>query len=125
MDRGYVVTGMTSFGFGGDLWLAKLNCEPTDVNNNSSTPAEYALYQNYPNPFNPKTKIRFKLAKRGFTTLKVFDVIGNEIMILVNEEKPAGSYEVEFNAFGLPSGIYFYSLVTTEFNEVNKMILLK
>ena len=125
IDGGFVVTGMTSFGFGGDLWLAKLNCEPTDVDSNPSTPAEYVLYQNYPNPFNPKTKIRFKLARREFTTLRVFDVGGNEIMVLVNEEKPAGSYEVEFYAFGLPSGIYFYSLVTTEFNEVNKMILLK
>jgi len=91
---------------------------------------EFKLYQNYPNPFNPTTKIRYSIPSETtrrvvFTTLKVCDILGNEITTLVNEEKPAGSYEVEFNATSLPSGIYFYQLKAGSFINTKKMILLK
>lgn len=95
---------------------------------------DFYLYQNYPNPFNPITKIRYQLPVSGNVTLKVFDVLGNEIATLVNEEKPAGEYEVEFsaigesasggNAYNLASGIYFYQLKAGSFVETNKMNLL-
>ncbi|MBK9096682.1 MAG: T9SS type A sorting domain-containing protein [bacterium] len=85
----------------------------------------YLLDQNYPNPFNPSTKIKYKISERRFVTIKVYDVLGDEIKTLVNEEKPAGVYEVEFVATGLPSGIYFYQLKAGQFLETKKMILLK
>ncbi|MDZ7623152.1 MAG: T9SS type A sorting domain-containing protein [Ignavibacteriaceae bacterium] len=93
--------------------------------NNEIVPEEYALKQNYPNPFNPSTKIEFRIADFGFVELKIYDILGNEVMRLVNEEKPAGFYEVEFNASTLTSGVYFYQLKAGEFIQTKKMILLK
>ena len=89
----------------------------------------YSLSQNYPNPFNPTTKIEFRIAEFGFVSLKVYDVLGREVATLVNEEKPAGNYEVEFKpASGirhLASGIYFYRLQAGDFIQVKKMVLLR
>jgi photosystem II stability/assembly factor-like uncharacterized protein len=87
--------------------------------------SEFNLVQNYPNPFNPTTTIRFTISDVRFTILKVYDVLGKEVATLVNEEKPAGNYEVEFNGTGLPSGIYFYQLRTSNFVETKKMVFLK
>jgi predicted outer membrane repeat protein len=106
---------------------------------NLSFPIEYVLDQNYPNPFNPSTVISYQLPVRSDVTLKIYDVIGNEIATLVDEYKPAGNYEVEFNVAGnsgevrnlpagrksLASGIYFYQLSAGEYTAVKKMILLK
>jgi hypothetical protein len=125
LEGGYAITGLVGYGFGGDLWQAKLTMSPSSTEPDQKIPADYILYQNFPNPFNPSTIIKFQLPTQSFVLLKVYDVLGNEIATLVNDEKPVGSYEVDFNAFGLPSGIYFYWLVTTKFNEVNKMILMK
>lgn len=86
---------------------------------------EFVLYQNYPNPFNPSTSIQYVVGSGQFVQLKVYDVLGNEIAILVNEEKPAGSYEVNFKASKLSSGIYFYKLQAGSFFETKKMILLR
>jgi N-acetylneuraminic acid mutarotase len=88
-------------------------------------PTEFELFQNYPNPFNPTTKIKYQLPVQSFVTLKVYDVLGNEIAILVNEEKPVGSYEIDFKASSLPSGIYFYKLQAGSFLQIKKMVLLK
>ena len=85
----------------------------------------FSLEQNYPNPFNPSTKIKFDVPAESFITLKVYDLLGNEIAILVNEEKNAGSYEVEFNVAELTSGVYFYQLQAGSFVETKKMILLR
>jgi len=85
----------------------------------------YNLHQNYPNPFNPSTKIRFQIIEPGFTSLKVYDVLGNEVAELVNEELSAGEYEFEFNAVGLTSGIYFYQLKAGNYSEAKKMLLLR
>jgi photosystem II stability/assembly factor-like uncharacterized protein len=100
-----------------------------------SKPSSYLLNQNYPNPFNPSTKINWQLPESKFVTLKIYDILGNEVATLVNEEKPAGNFEVEFSAIGgsafggnaytLPSGIYYYKLVAGNFIDVKKMILLK
>lgn len=86
---------------------------------------EFSLEQNYPNSFNPSTKIRYELPERSFVTIKVYDVLGEEVATLVNEEKSAGNYEVEFDAAGLSSGIYFYTLSTGNFLSTKKMILLR
>ncbi|HSW55220.1 MAG TPA: T9SS type A sorting domain-containing protein, partial [Ignavibacteriaceae bacterium] len=83
------------------------------------------LEQNYPNPFNPSTTLSFVIGHRSFVTLKVYDVLGNEVATLVDEYKPAGEYEVEFVASGLTSGIYFYKLQAGSFVEARKMILMK
>ena len=77
------------------------------------------------NPFNPTTTIKYQIPELSFVTLKVYDVLGNEIATLVYEEKPVGSYEVDFNAIGLPSGIYFYKLQAGSFVETKKMVLMK
>jgi hypothetical protein len=88
-------------------------------------PNGFVLEQNYPNPFNPSTHIKYAVANKQFVSIKVYDVIGNEIATLVNEEKPAGSYEVEFSANHLSAGVYYYSIVTANFVQTKKMILLK
>ncbi len=88
-------------------------------------PSEFSLAQNYPNPFNPSSIIEFKLASRQFITLKVYDILGKEIKTLVNEERPAGSYSVLFNAAGISSGVYFYKIQAGKFSETKKMILLR
>ena len=92
-------------------------------------PQFYQLYQNYPNPFNPNTVIKYQIPELSFVTLKVYDVLGNEIVILVNDKKPAGEYEVEFSTGlinqTLPSGIYFYRLQAKKFVETKKMVVIK
>lgn len=89
-------------------------------------PSNYTLSQNYPNPFNPITTISYSIPTSSFVIIKIFDILGNEIRSLVNEEKLAGNYELEFNAAAnLPSGVYFYRLQTANFIEARKMVLMK
>ncbi len=88
-------------------------------------PKTYALYQNYPNPFNPTTILNYSIPKSSFVTIKVYDVIGREVAVLVNEEKPAGDYSIIFNASNLASGIYFYKMQAGRFEKTKKLILLK
>jgi hypothetical protein len=88
-------------------------------------PEEFSLGQNYPNPFNPTTNIEFRIADFGFVSLKIYDVLGNEVAVLVNEEKPAGIYSVEFDASVLSSGTYFYKLTAGKFSDTKKLIILK
>ncbi len=116
------------------LAYAETDINSVDDKGNQSLPNEFALYQNYPNPFNPATKIKFTIPNKVFLNgtksfidvqLLVYDVLGNEIVTLVNEEKSAGVYEVEFNAEGLTSGIYFYKLQAGLFTETKKMLLIK
>ncbi|RPI61186.1 MAG: T9SS C-terminal target domain-containing protein, partial [Ignavibacteriales bacterium] len=100
-----------------------------NVEDENFTPFVFALEQNYPNPFNPSTTIQYAISNRQFVTLKVYDLIGKEIATLVNEYKPAGSYEVEFNSASsiknLASGIYFYRLQAGDYVKTKKMTLLK
>jgi hypothetical protein len=97
----------------------------TFAENEITLPVSYSLYQNYPNPFNPSTTIKYQIPKLSFVTIKVYDVLGNEITTLTNEEKLAGSYSVKFNSIGLASGIYFYRIQADAFVENKKMILMK
>ena len=91
----------------------------------NSVPDKYQLYQNYPNPFNPSTAIEFDIPKISFVKLVVFDVLGKEAAVLVNEELKAGSYKIDFNAGNLSSGIYYYRLQTEKFTDTKKLTLLK
>ncbi len=97
----------------------------TSVEGTDKLPTNYVLDQNYPNPFNPTTKISYQLPQSGYVNLKVFNTLGKEVASLVNEEKSAGHYKVDFNAQGLSSGIYFYTIQSGSFQETKKMILLK
>jgi hypothetical protein len=92
---------------------------------NRQVPNTFSLEQNYPNPFNPSTKISYTISKPAHTTLRVYDVLGNEIATLVNGDKHAGKYEVEFNASNLSSGVYFYKLQSGEMVQTRKMVVLK
>jgi hypothetical protein len=100
--------------------------------NNNFTANSFALYQNYPNPFNPATNFRFRIpasaaggADFGLVTLKVYDVIGNEIAVIVNEEKPAGEYVIPFYPGSLSSGVYFYKLTAGNYVRTKKMVLIR
>ena len=109
-----------------DIYAQSLDALVTSVNHSTSElPELFVLTQNYPNPFNPSTSIQYTVSSRQFVRLKVYDVLGNEVATLVNEEKAAGTYAVEFNAKDLPSGIYFYRLQAGSFVETKKMILMK
>jgi hypothetical protein len=97
----------------------------TGLENRISIPYKYLLTQNYPNPFNPSTKITYTIPERGNVSLKIFDLLGSEVVELVKGEIEAGSYEINFNAANLPSGVYFYRLQAGNFVQTRKMILLK
>ncbi|HEX9253398.1 MAG TPA: T9SS type A sorting domain-containing protein, partial [Ignavibacteriaceae bacterium] len=104
--------------------FARLNIV-TAVEDEKQIPAEFSLEQNYPNPFNPSTKISWQSPVGSHQTLKIYDVLGNEVATLVDEYREAGSYEVEFNASLLPSGVYFYKLQEDGFVKTKKMTLIK
>lgn len=91
----------------------------------SKIPKKFSLSQNYPNPFNPKTKIQFSIPKTSYTELKVYDVLGREVAILVNKEMNAGNYQVDFNPKNLTSGTYFYRLTAEDFTETKRMMIVK
>jgi len=97
----------------------------TSVEDEIEIPISYKLFQNYPNPFNPTTTIKYQIPELSFVSLKVYDVLGKEIAILLNEEKPVGTYELTWIAENLPSGIYFYQLKAGSFIETKKMVLMK
>ena len=86
---------------------------------------QYSLSQNYPNPFNPTTIIKWQQPEVGFVTLKIYDVLGNEVASLVNEELTVGKHETVFNASRFSSGVYFYQLKAGSYIETKKMILIK
>jgi hypothetical protein len=99
--------------------------ETVNVNYLPPLPDYYYLGQNYPNPFNPITTIRYDLPVSGLVTLKVFDILGREISTLVNEEKEAGTYQIDFSSNGLSSGIYFYTLTSHNYSKTKKMVVMK
>ena len=107
------------------VWRLPLAEIISDVKNITELPKNFTLEQNYPNPFNPRTNISFVIPNSSFVILKIYDLLGNEIETLVNEEKSAGTYEVNWNATKFASGIYFYKMQAGYFIETKKMILLK
>lgn len=116
--------GIESFTvFGAETNLIETE-EPTSVYD-EFIPLSFELKQNYPNPFNPSTVISYKLSERSKVSLIVYDILGREVAVLLNEFKQAGNYQVEFNAEGLSSGIYYYRLEAGNYNQTRKMNLLK
>jgi hypothetical protein len=88
-------------------------------------PSDYELYQNYPNPFNPGTRIKFGIPEEAFVSLIIYDSIGREIQVLLNESLHPAIYSIVFNGIKLPSGIYFYKLMAGDYSSTKKMVLLK
>jgi len=127
--RNYIYAGLRKF-YVRDSSNNAVWCRPLSEITNIKTekkevPEDFVLEQNYPNPFNPSTNITYSLPLREFVTLKVFDILGKEITTLVNEEKPAGEYKVQFNATNLPTGVYFYRINSGNYTETKKLIVLK
>lgn len=118
---------VTLFDFSGELLssISVFDSIASGIPSSSNMDYSYKLYQNYPNPFNPKTTISFSIPEQSFVTLKIFDVLGNSVARLINEEKPAGNFKIEFNGDNLPSGVYFYRIQSGNFTETKKLILLK
>jgi predicted GH43/DUF377 family glycosyl hydrolase len=111
-----------------ELWqigLAKSPIQPVSVEQETIQPTVFSLEQNFPNPFNPITKIKYSVPQSSQVQIKVFDILGNELETLVNEEKQVGTYELTWNAANLPSGVYFYQLKAGEIVQTKKMLLLK
>lgn len=102
------------------------NTDPIEKSKTTLQQSEdYKLFQNFPNPFNPSTKISYKIKKEGNVSLTVFNLVGQEISVLVNEKQSAGNYEVEFDASDLTSGVYLYKLQINGFTSVKRMTVLK
>ncbi|MEZ4689469.1 MAG: T9SS type A sorting domain-containing protein [Ignavibacteria bacterium] len=91
----------------------------------SNIPSEYNVFQNYPNPFNPVTKIKYEIPVNGNVSIKIFDINGRLIKTLLNENRNAGGYEIEFNGENFSSGVYYYKIESGNYSQVKKMILLK
>jgi len=117
----------------GNRWIAvgaygtilKSSFGEVAVRDKNEIPTVFSLQQNYPNPFNPGTKINYSIPKESFVSLKVYDILGKEVVALINEEQPLGSYEVDFDASNLSAGVYFYKLQAGDFVQTRKMLLIK
>jgi hypothetical protein len=125
--RKYIIAGGITTGpaLTGQTWIYTDTLLMTGIDYPKTNPEDFLLFQNYPNPFNPTTNIEFRIPNPGLVSLKVFDVLGKEVAALVNEQKPAGNYEVKFDGSNLPSGIYFYQLKAGNFIDTKKFLLLK
>ena len=120
-DPGLVLDGW----YVDDIKLTNYNSNITSVGNQNEIPEVYSLSQNYPNPFNPSTSIAYSIPVKGLVSIKVFDILGKEAAEIVNEVKEAGSYNINFNASALSSGIYYYRIQSGSFTETRKMMLIK
>ena len=97
----------------------------TKISEENENVKDFQLSQNYPNPFNPKTVIEFYLPKKSFTKLTVYDLLGREIEVIVNNELQSGNYKVNFDGSKLSNGMYFYKLQAADYVQVKKMVLIK
>lgn len=125
---GEVLTGKTSGSahqLNSGFWHVYSQSVITNVYDDETIPATFKMEQNYPNPFNPSTIIRFSVPENSNVTLKVYDVLGNELITLLNEDKDAGWYDVSFDASALASGVYIYRIIAGSFISTKKMTLIK
>jgi hypothetical protein len=124
------LTGIMYFSFNFYKLIPRYNSDfvgytVVGIEEEETMPKEYSLNQNYPNPFNPSTTISYSIPKEGNVVLKIYNVLGQEVKVLVNHFQSAGSYKVNFDAGSLTSGIYFYSINSENFSQVKKMMLIK
>ena len=110
---------------GNSGWTSELSTSITGIEPETGTPTEFALEQNYPNPFNPSTIVSFSVPQSSYVTLKVYDILGNEITTLVDETKEAGRYDINFDASSLSTGVYLYKINAGSFTSIKKMLLMK
>jgi hypothetical protein len=120
-----VVSGTNLFAGGEGVWKRPLSDFTDVIEKVNNLPQGFTLSQNYPNPFNPATTIKYSLAKEGNVKLTVYNAIGNKVATIVNENKPAGNYSVQFNGSNLSSGIYLYRLESGNYSVAKKFILMK
>jgi len=121
VNDGYLFAGTST----AEIWRIHISDLTGVSNEKNNMPLNYSLKQNYPNPFNPSTTISYALPFRSMVTVKVYSIIGAEIASLVNGEQEGGVHNISFNASGLPSGVYFYSLKAGSYSETKKLMLLK
>jgi photosystem II stability/assembly factor-like uncharacterized protein len=115
-----------TLGYASGRTIYKFTREPIGIQQTSTeVPKGFLMHQNHPNPFNPQTNIKFEIPKSSFVTIKVFDALGREIETIANENLNAGIYKVSWDASLYPSGIYFYKIISQEYSESKKMILIK
>ena len=126
-DGGYVLAGEKALllPHGGDFWVVKLNAFPTSIEEKNLMPDGFRLLQNYPNPFNPVTTIKFYLPKNSVVSLKIFNILGEEITILTSAPLLSGFHRYQWDATKFASGIYLYQLQAENYIETRKMFLIK
>ena len=107
------------------FWYSEDAITGVEKNDKNSAPKEFQLMQNYPNPFNPTTTIIFDLPKQSHVTIKIYNILGQEVETLINETKKPGSYQLNFNAASLASGVYIYRIQAGDFTSTKKMMLIK
>lgn len=123
----FITIGNIAFGYiaGTNGAVARYEGTVSSINENFHSPTKFILEQNYPNPFNPSTSINYEIPIQSFVTLKIYDLLGNEIVTLVNEIKSVGKYKTIFDATSLASGIYLYEIRAGEYSDIKKLILIK
>ncbi|MBI4810067.1 MAG: T9SS type A sorting domain-containing protein [Ignavibacteriales bacterium] len=119
------ITSSNSFSSSAGFWYIPGRILTSIEQSASTLPLEYRLKQNYPNPFNPSTTIKFDIPQASYVTLKIYNMLGQELTELINEEKKPGAYNVTWNAFGFSSGIYFYRMTAGNFSDIKKMLLVR
>jgi photosystem II stability/assembly factor-like uncharacterized protein len=125
-NTGIALVRNTTLDGGSSTSMFIVSSEPLSADDSeNAVPSDYSLEQNYPNPFNPSTTIKYFVPQLGFVTVKVYDILGKEVATLVNEEKLAGSYKINFDASDLTSGVYFYKLMTANYSETKELVLMK
>jgi hypothetical protein len=117
---GYLFVGTSA-----SVWRRPLSQIATSVTDPASSPQRFRLWQNYPNPFNPSTTIRYELPHAAFVTLKIYNSLGQEVATLLDENRPAGVYTIEFEGKNLSSGVYFYRFTSDQFTQTRNMIIVK
>jgi hypothetical protein len=119
-------TEIGSTGYKGIRAIALLSGDAVNAENSKSQNSlTYKLDQNYPNPFNPATNINYEIPEKAFVSIKVFNLLGQEVATLINKEQNSGSYSLKFDGHNLPSGLYIYQINTAKFNQTRKMLLIK
>jgi photosystem II stability/assembly factor-like uncharacterized protein len=125
INRFFMLSDTLGYAVGKSVYKYSIDTSQTDIGENKPVPKRFAILQNYPNPFNPSTTIRYELAEQAFVTLNVYNLLGQRVAALVDEEKEAGSYQVQFDGTSDASGVYFYRMRAGGFVETKRLVLLK